>query len=169
MTLALIRFVNSLLDPLQKRDKSLPLSILATGANLPTVFVEVRHWGTHESNLPGTEVLRDMGIRAIEWLWQNYWNKKDDSIDVIAAWKSGSVGTEDVVAALRDHQDASFGRLLEGLSADDDFAASQKSWGPLLSSLHERSHAFPETFIDYIVQTLIATPTCKIPKVMNLR
>jgi len=168
MTLALIRFVNSLLDPLQKRDKSLPLSVLAASANLPTVFVEVRHWGTHESNLPGTEVLRDMGIRALEWLWRNYWNKKDDSIDVIAAWKNGSADTNDVIAALGDYQDASFDRLLEGLSADDDFAVSQKSWEPLLSSLSEKSPAFPETFMDYIVQTLIAIPTCIIPKVTDL-
>ena len=168
MTLALIRFVNSLLDPLQKRDKSLPLSILATSANLPTVFVEIRHWGTHESNLPGTEVLRDMGIRALEWLWRNYWNKKDDSIDAIAAWKSGSADVNDVIFALRDHQDASFDRLLEGLSADDDFAVSQKSWEPLLSSISEKSVAFPETFMDYIVQTLIATPTCIVPKVVDL-
>ena len=154
MTLALIRFVNSLLDPLQKRDKSLPLSILAAGANLPTVFVEVRHWGTHESNLPGTEVLRDMGIRALEWLWRNYWNKKDDSIDVIAAWKHGSVDTNDVVAALRDHQDASFGSLLEGLSEDDDFAASQKSWEPLLSSLLKDRLPFPKLSLTILSRLL---------------
>lgn len=168
MTLALIRFVNSLLDPLQKRDKSLSLSVLAASANLPTVFVEVRHWGTHESNLPGAEVLRDMGIRALEWLWRNYWNKNDDSIDVIAAWKSGSADINDVIDALGNRRDASFGKLLEGLSADDDFSVSQRAWEPLLSSLSEKSPHFPETFVDYIVQTLIATPACIISRVAGL-
>ena len=158
MTLALIRFVNCLLDPLQKRDKSLPLSVLAQGTNLPTVFVEVRHWGTHESNLPGAEVLRDMGIRALEWLWRNYWNKKDDSIDVIAAWKSGSANTNDVVAAFGNNHGASYGKLLFHLAADDDFSASQKSWEPLVSALSKELPVFPETFVDYVIQTLTTIP-----------
>lgn len=162
MSLALIRFVNSLLDPLQKRDKSLPLSVLATTAGLPTVFVEVRHWGTHESNLPGAEVLKEMGIRALEWLWRNYWNKKEDSVNFIELWKSGSADANTVITAAERNQEDTFGKLLVELAAEEDFSASRTSWERLISSLSEALSSFPEDFIDYIIQTLTTIPSCKL-------
>jgi Las1-like len=164
MSLALIRFVNSLLDPLQKRDKSLPLGVLAASAGLPTVFVEVRHWGTHESNLPGNEVLRDMGIRALEWLWRNYWNKKEDSVDAIALWKSSPAETRPVIEAFAKNQEDSFERLVVELAGDNDFSTSRTVLDPLLLFLLEELSEFPEAFIDYIIQTCISIPTCEIPR-----
>ena len=161
--MALIRFVNSLLDPLQKRDKNIPLGILAADVDLPTAFVEIRHWGTHESNLPATEILRDMGIRALEWLWQNYWNRKEDSVGVIALWKSGSMDIKGVISAFEKKQGEMFERLLVLCAEDDDFAASQILWAPLISSLSEGLSDFPESFVEYVVQTLTTIPHCDAP------
>jgi Las1-like len=161
MTFALIRFVNSLLDPLQRRDKSLSLSKLAANAGLPTVFVEVRHWGTHESNLPGAEILRDMGIRALEWLWHNYWNRKEGATDVIALWKSNATDADTILSALEKNRDECYEKLLVEFASEEDFSASRAAWEPLLSLLSDKVAQFPESFIEYIVETLIATPECK--------
>lgn len=157
MTLALIRFVNSLLDPLQKRDKSLSLSVLATTAGLPTAFVEVRHWGTHETNLPGPEVLRNMGIRALEWLWRNYWNKSEEGGDVFQQWKEGHMEIDEVIEFMERREEEGFGKMVVALSEDEDFGVSRKTWDPLLSSLSTTMLAFPEDFLEYIVDTLSTT------------
>lgn len=162
MTLALIRFVNSLLDPLQKRDKSLSLSILAANAGLPTAFVEVRHWGTHESNLPGAEILRDMGIRALEWLWHNYWNRKEDEAEVIALWKSNAADVSVILSALEKNREGCYGKLLVEFASEEDVSTSRAVWDPLFSLLSEKVSHFPESFIEYILETLIATPSCKV-------
>jgi Las1-like len=162
MTMALIRFVNGLLDPLQKRDKSLPLSVLAASADLPTVFVEVRHWGTHESNLPGAEILKDMGIRALEWLWRNYWNKKEDSTDIVALFKNGSVDTKTVVTAFEKNEEDLYEKLFVELAEEEDFGVSRISLNGLMSSLSETLPTFPESFIDYVIQALSKIPSCEI-------
>jgi len=166
MSLALIRFVNSLLDPLQKRDKSLPLSVLAKGAGLPTAFVEVRHWGTHERDLPSVEVLRDLGVRALEWLWRNYWHKGQvegvGEEDVLVLWRGGDVSEEQVVEAFRKDGRQWSERLVEELALDEDFSASKKVWDPLLLTLSTCISDFTETLIDYIVKTLVSIPQCNV-------
>jgi len=166
MSLALIRFVNSLLDPLQKRDRSLPLSVLAIEAGLPAGFVDVRHWGTHERDLPSVEVLRDMGVRALEWLWRNYWNKgQAESVgeeDVLVLWRGGDVSGEQVVQAFRKDGRQWTQRLVEELALDEDFAASKKLWETLLLTLSTCISEFTETLIDCIVKTLISIPQCNV-------
>jgi Las1-like len=156
MTLALIRFVNTLLDPLQKRDKSLPLSVLATTAGLPTAFVELRHWGTHENNLPGSEVLRNMGIRALEWLWRHYWNKVEDKDDVFMRWKDGRAEVNELVEILERREEESFEKLLMQLSEEYvDFSASRRKWDPVLSTGFS---TFPADFLDYTIDVLATIP-----------
>jgi len=161
MTLALIRFVNSLLDPLQKRDKSLPLSVLAAEAGLPTVFVEIRHWGTHENNLPGAEVLRDMGIRALEWLYRNFWNKKHEPHTVIAGWRSGAVGIKQVVRTFEKDRSASFEELVVELAGNKDYAISRGVFDPLIATLEAQISAFPTEFLEYVVEILTSTSNSK--------
>ena len=163
MTLALIRFVNSLLDPLQKRDKSLSLTILATIAGLPKVFVEVRHWGTHENNLPSVQILRDMGVRALEWLWRNYWNKNDEKIDFVSQWASGAVSDSVTVATFQVERERCFEELVGKLTDAEDFEQSCRTWDPLVELLSNGIPTFPEEFLVYIVETLSTVPTCKWP------
>jgi hypothetical protein len=166
MTLALIRFVNSLLDPLQKRDKSLPLSVLAADAGLPTVFVEIRHWGTHENNLPGAEVLKDMGIRALEWLHRNFWNKHEPETD-IAGWRSGAVDIKQVVGAFDKDRRASFEDLVVELAGNEDYAISRGIFDPLIAALDARILAFPADFIEYMVEILTTTSNGEYPWTSN--
>ena len=164
MTLALIRFVNSLLDPLQKRDKSLPLSVLAADAGLPTVFVEIRHWGTHENNLPGAEVLKDMGIRALEWLYRNFWNEKHERE---TGWTSGAVDIKQVVGAFEKDRPASFEDLVVELAGSEDYAISRGIFDPLIAALDARISAFPADFIEYIVEILTTTSNGEYPCTSN--
>jgi len=163
MTLALIRFVNSLLDPLQKRDKSLPLSVLAVDAGLPTVFVEIRHWGTHENNLPSVEVLKDMGIRALEWLYRNFWNKKLEHEADIARWRSGAVDIKQAVRAFEKDRRASFEDLVVELAGSEDYAISRGIFDPLITALNAQISAFPADFIEYIVEILTTTSNGEYP------
>jgi hypothetical protein len=159
MTLALIRFVNSLLDPLQRRDKNLPLSVLASTAGLPASFVEVRHWGTHEPSLPGVEVLREMGIRALEWLWHNYWNKQNEEVDLFQRWEMGGSEANKVVASVEGNLHQSCERLVTQLGDDGEFDVTGNTWDTLIARLSEEIPAFPATFTDYLLQTLESIPS----------
>ncbi|KAI5968855.1 LAS1 [Candida margitis] len=71
-TMALIRFVNGLLDPFQQSNYAVPMQLLAKQLNLPTFFVELRHMGTHE-NMPSLDILRIATKEALTWLYDNYW------------------------------------------------------------------------------------------------
>ena len=73
-SMALIRFVNGLLDPYQQSTHAIPLHQLANSLKLPGLFVELRHMGTHET-LPELEILRFAANKAMNWLFDNYWSK----------------------------------------------------------------------------------------------
>ncbi|CAL1203917.1 unnamed protein product [Candida parapsilosis] len=83
-TMALIRFVNGLLDPFQQSNYAIPMQLLAKQLNLPTFFVELRHMGTHEA-LPSLDTLRIATKDALTWLYDNYWcqieNKSERDVD----------------------------------------------------------------------------------------
>ncbi|AQZ11877.1 LAS1 (YKR063C) [Zygosaccharomyces parabailii] len=78
-TMSLIRFVNGLLDPTQQSQFAIPLHTLAKRVGLPSWFVDLRHWGTHERELPSLEMLRIAAKEALAWLWEHYWN--DDELE----------------------------------------------------------------------------------------
>ncbi|KAI5960515.1 LAS1 [Candida theae] len=79
-TMALIRFVNGLLDPFQQSNYAIPMQLLAKQLNLPTFFVELRHMGTHE-NLPSLDILRIATKDALTWLYDNYWSQLDSECE----------------------------------------------------------------------------------------
>ncbi|KAI7896583.1 Las1-like-domain-containing protein [Mucor mucedo] len=70
--LAIIRFVNGLVDPVQKGIFAKSSYTLARSLGLPSWFVDLRHMGTHE-RLPSLTVLRAAAIQAVGWLHENYW------------------------------------------------------------------------------------------------
>ena len=141
----------------------MPLSVLAKEAGLPTAFVEVRHWGTHERDLPSVEVLKDLGVRALEWLWRNYWNKEGaGEEDVLVSWRGGEVSGEQVVETFRRDRRQWSKRLVEELTYEEGFSASKKVWETLLLTLSTRISDFAETLIDYIVKTLVSIPQCNV-------
>lgn len=61
--LALIRFVNGLVDPLQKGVYARSIAGIASQIGLPISFVELRHACTHEE-LPSLQILRE-GCRQV--------------------------------------------------------------------------------------------------------
>ncbi|KAL3228916.1 Protein LAS1 [Nakaseomyces bracarensis] len=78
-TMILIRFVNGLLDPSQQTQFAIPLHTIARRVGLPSWFVDLRHWGTHERDLPSIDMLRMAAKEAMVWLWDNYWD--NDELD----------------------------------------------------------------------------------------
>lgn len=50
---------------------------LAKTIGLPATFVELRHEATHEQ-LPSTRKLRGAAIKALGWIWEQYWGLLDD-------------------------------------------------------------------------------------------
>ncbi|KAM3161604.1 rRNA-processing protein las1 [Lachancea thermotolerans] len=77
-TMAMIRFVNGLLDPTQQSQFAIPLHTLAERMGLPSWFVELRHCGTHERELPSLDMLRLASESALEWLWEHYWDADEE-------------------------------------------------------------------------------------------
>ncbi|KAF5096697.1 hypothetical protein D0Z00_002696 [Geotrichum galactomycetum] len=73
-SMAIVRFVNDLVDSL---DVTLPVYHLAKMLGIPLYFVEIRHTATHDE-LPSLELLRQVGVRARTWLWDNYWAKIEE-------------------------------------------------------------------------------------------
>ncbi|GAA6054978.1 Protein LAS1 [Rhodotorula toruloides] len=71
--MAMVRFVNSLVDPLQTTYFARSIASLAQQIQLPLWFVELRHQATHE-DLPSLGVLRDAARQALDWLCTNYWS-----------------------------------------------------------------------------------------------
>lgn len=70
--LALVRFVNGMLDPFQQGQYASALVNIAKSVGLPLSFVEIRHAATHDE-LPTLEALRALALEAGEWLRENYW------------------------------------------------------------------------------------------------
>ncbi|KAH8548796.1 Las1-like-domain-containing protein [Umbelopsis sp. PMI_123] len=71
-TMAFVRFVNGIVDPAQRGQFAVSVSILAERLQLPLWFVELRHAGTHEY-LPSLQVLRNGCHQALMWLHDFYW------------------------------------------------------------------------------------------------
>lgn len=69
--LAVIRFVNGLVDPLQQGVFARPIYSLAAQIGLPAWIVELRHRSTHE-DLPSLEVLREATHQSMQWLLNRY-------------------------------------------------------------------------------------------------
>lgn len=87
-SMAIVRFVNELVDSLEV---TLPVYHLAKMLGIPLYFVEIRHTATHDE-LPSLELLRQVGIRARTWLWDNYWAKIKKPI--VSTVFSGAVENE---------------------------------------------------------------------------
>ncbi|KAG9041227.1 rRNA-processing protein las1 [Tulasnella sp. UAMH 9824] len=69
--LAIVRLVNSLVDPLQQGVYARPIAAIAAQIGLPAWFVELRHQATHE-DLPSLLVLQEAAREALTWLLHNY-------------------------------------------------------------------------------------------------
>lgn len=88
---AFCRFVTGLLDSEQNSRHKISMYDKAKELELPSSFVELRHQITH-GELPSLLVLRQATIKSLEWLWNHYWSRLEDSSntnDVQPLSKSG--------------------------------------------------------------------------------
>lgn len=72
LSAALVRLVNSLVDPLQQGLYARPIALLAAELGLPGWLVELRHAATHD-DLPSLAVLSDGAREALAYLDRAYW------------------------------------------------------------------------------------------------
>jgi hypothetical protein len=97
-----------------------------------------------------------MGIRGLEWLWRNYWNKAEDKDDVFTRWKDGRAAVSELVEILERREEENFEKLLMQLSEEDiDFGTSRRKWDPVLST---EFSTFPADFLDYTIDVLATIP-----------
>ncbi|KAJ9573219.1 related to Protein LAS1 [Nakaseomyces glabratus] len=102
-TMAMIRFVNGVLDPSQQTQFAIPLHTIARNVGLPSWFVDLRHWGTHERDLPNIDMLRMAAKDALQWLWKNYWDNDelDDSLNEDDALDEETIRQQEYLDRLR--------------------------------------------------------------------
>ncbi|KAJ3081646.1 rRNA-processing protein las1, partial [Quaeritorhiza haematococci] len=72
-SMAFVRFINGLVDPLQRGQYATSIYGHAETLNLPSWFVDLRHACTHDAHLPSLPLLRSGCIQALDWLHSNYW------------------------------------------------------------------------------------------------
>ena len=109
-SMALIRFVNGLVDPEQGGPYARSIAGIAAQIGLPLWFVELRHAATHE-DLPALSVLRDAARKGVDWLYARYWMPQRHAL--VAAQDAAvtdGIGAEalselaDLLAAYKAHQ-----------------------------------------------------------------
>jgi hypothetical protein len=88
LAIAIIRFVNGIVDSAQKGTVAASASNIAGQVGLPLWFVELRHSATHDK-LPNLQTLRNARAQSLEWLDQYYWRVQEDNVressDVVQA------------------------------------------------------------------------------------
>ncbi|KAJ2787026.1 rRNA-processing protein las1 [Coemansia interrupta] len=136
-SMAMIRFVNTIVDLEQKGTFAQSVVSLAGKIGMPAWFVELRHAATHEQ-LPSLTVLQSACQQALGWLSDYYWNKQTRSLpsdtqvhirNALAAYlqaqdivlqqggrKSGKKGAVDYTAM--ETASAELTRLVENLHVD---------------------------------------------------
>jgi hypothetical protein len=71
-SMALLRLVNGVLDPMQAKQHAQSVLTLAKQMQMPRVLVDLRHESTHQG-LPSLQLLQHASVIALEWLSRHYW------------------------------------------------------------------------------------------------
>ena len=78
-SLLIVRFVNGVVDSLQKGRIAASVSSLASIAGVPRLLVDLRHETTH-NELPSLAALRAGARHALAWLRESYWEQQKQHI-----------------------------------------------------------------------------------------
>lgn len=100
---ALVRLVNSLVDPLQQGLYARPVALLAAELGLPGWLVELRHAATHD-DLPSVAVLTEAGREALAYLDNAYWRPTLDPptrVDSAESWAAHTAVLPGLLAAYK--------------------------------------------------------------------
>eukprot|EP00466_Bigelowiella_natans_P017725 jgi/Bigna1/79316/fgenesh1_pg.61_\ len=84
LALVIIRAVNGLLDPSQKRAHAISIASLAENMRMPRILVDIRHEATHKQ-LPSLELLRMAAEEALRYLHCVYWLPQRAKSQALAA------------------------------------------------------------------------------------
>ena len=76
LSLAIIRFVNGVVEPFKKMNQSSSISSIGSKLNLPDYIVTIRHSATH-GRLPTFQFVSLAALQALQWLQENYWEPQN--------------------------------------------------------------------------------------------
>lgn len=157
-SMAIVRFVNGMLDPYQKSREAISMYTLAKFAGLPSFFVELRHVATHEG-LPSLELLREGARRAIDWLWDNFWSlNRHDTAAAESEYAEYSQRRETVKELMRQWRRMRRSDPTKEIKPGDGSTEGQQYWKmvkEIQNALQKDETAFMDTL--YTMNVLIPT------------
>ena len=75
-SLAIVRFINNLLDAQQDTVHAIPLSALCHQLNIPSFWVDIRHQITHQS-MPSLSLMQSIVGQMHQYLYSEFWTLLD--------------------------------------------------------------------------------------------
>lgn len=77
-SMCIVRTVNLIIDPLQKKKYAVAVSGIAEEIGLPKWIVRVRHQATHSAKLPSLAILVSSCGSLLGWMAENYWGPQSE-------------------------------------------------------------------------------------------
>lgn len=151
-TMAIVRFVNEMVDPGQKSSYAQPITRLAEQIGLPRTLVDLRHSGTHDE-LPSLGLLHLAVDQSIDWLRTKYWEPASN-------WKAVLVDKcADVLERLKQELDEFERKEQPDMAAD---VLKQKRIRIASKSLNgiehlEVSRQVQEVFLEVLLRSALVT------------
>ncbi|KAL1924814.1 uncharacterized protein VTP21DRAFT_4468 [Calcarisporiella thermophila] len=169
-SMAFVRFVNGLVDPLQKRAFAQSISSIADRLRLPHWFVELRHAATHE-HMPSLEVLRNATHKALLWIQDNYWAEVERSrVEDVKMEDENEEGEKEAVRkAVKKYKEIRKGQIkerrVETKTKTKSSVAKEKP-DPIASTLSEiisaaREHSLREALLPVLLEIGHLVPVSK--------
>ncbi|KAJ2770633.1 rRNA-processing protein las1 [Coemansia nantahalensis] len=157
--MALIRFVNSIVDLEQKGVYAQSMTTLASRIGMPVWLVELRHACTHEQ-IPSLTVLRSACAQAYHWLDSYYWRRQSRALpsDTMDCFRAAA---SEYVAQRAARQNPSQSQS-QSQAAPADKDAARKALKQLVGRLH------PDAVRTHVVPVLLE-PGLLVPEDRKLR
>ncbi|KAJ2802315.1 rRNA-processing protein las1 [Coemansia guatemalensis] len=137
-SMALIRFVNSIVDLEQRGTFAQSMTTLATRIGMPAWFVELRHTCTHEQ-IPSLMVLRSACEQAHSWIGDYYWKRQARTLpeDTMAHIREAISAYVTLRAKAKGDGSNASTPVKKGTADARAFETAKKSLKLLLGQLHE--------------------------------
>ena len=165
LSMALIRFVNGIVDSGQKGTIASSALTIAEQVGLPSWFVELRHSATHDQ-IPLLQMLRNAQTQALEWLHDHYWEVQagsakgiieiiDQLLDeylILRRRETNQSKMQRLIHSIGDRlTDSTYSQILFPLilNRDVDFVGNAdfySIWEPFLTHCHKKWPGFAEAF-----------------------
>jgi ribosomal biogenesis protein LAS1 len=161
-SMAIIRFVNGLLDPYQRAQHAIPLQVLARSLELPSFLVELRHAATHEG-LPSLDLLRNAARRSLDWLWRHYWSvsNHDSQESLLEDDENENEKKESIKSLLREWRRIRRSDYNKVVKRGDSSKEGVEYWS-LVKKIKESLDQDDQLFIDALFYMNILVPKGKV-------